>query len=265
MIRQPSWLVLLSVAFAAQAATPLPEHVKPDGPLQPVIYSEHVGTAGVGMGQAAAATCKSMCPSRSFPKKCQMEGDPGRHGDYLRRTWRTANATTDYTETWAMLPTVPGDVCVWGLQLLRTLRIETSDGEQGTLLRIDLNRGQGTRRSIKKSRRGATDGAERTAEALLASGYESAGTARYAGYTCRLLRRTKGELIQEACLLEDPAAPSSVLGVPIRHMTLAHAMLNPAHPEAKTYGETQLLQFDAMVPTAVFAPPTNINWESHKK
>lgn len=254
-----SWL-----AFTAHAQSALPEHVKPDGPQQTVIYSEHFGNAGVGMGQAAVVTCKGMCPSPAFPKKCAIEGDALRHGEYLRRTWRTANASTDYTETWAMLPTTPGDVCVMRLQLLRTLRIQTPEGDGSTILRIDLNRGEGTRKAVKKSRRPASDDTERTLQALRASGYEPAGTARYAGYSCRLLRRTKGELVQEACLLEDPAAPDAVLGVPVKHMTLAHSMINPAHPEARIYGETQLLKFDAMVPAAVFTPPTNIQWSGKK-
>lgn len=254
------------LVLAPHAASSLPEHVKPDGPQQAVIYSEHVGNAGVGMGQAIATTCRSICPSPAFPKKCLIEGDPSRNGEYLRRSWRTANSSTDYTETWAMLPTTPGDVCVMSLQLLRTLRIETTDGSgEGTVLSIDLNHGEGRRQVIKKSRRGAAGDVERRVEALTASGYEPAGTERYAGYKCRLLRRTKGAAVQETCLLDDPAAPSSVLGVPVQYMTLAHSMVNPAHPEGRIYGETQLLKFDAMVPAAVFMPPTHIQWKNPKK
>lgn len=257
-------------AFAARADATLPEHVKPDGPQQAVIYSEHIGNAGIGAGPYTALACRSLCPSTALPgTKCVIEGDAQRHGEYLRRTWRTANASTDYTETWAMLtsvlpPRAPGDICTMRLQLLRTLRIQTSDGNESTILSIDLNQGEGKRQVIKNGRRGTADDTERKMEVLRSTGYEPAGTARYAGYTCRLLRRTKGELVQEACLLEDPAAPASAQGVSINHMTLAHSMVNPARPEARTYGETQLLKFDAMVPTAVFTPPANIQWKGKK-
>ncbi len=259
------------LTFTAGVEASLPEHVKPDGPQQAVIYSEHIGNAGVGAGPYTALACRSLCPSTALPgTKCLIEGDAQRHGEYLRRTWRTASASTDYTETWAMLPSVlppraPADICAMRLQLLRTLRIQTSDGNESTILSIDLNQGEGKRQVVKESRRGAADDVERRIAALRATGYEPAGTARYAGYSCRLLRRTKGELVQETCLLEDPAAPASVLGVPVQHMTLAHSMVNPAHPEARTYGETQRLKFDAIVPAAVFTPPTHIQWKGPKK
>ena len=247
----------------ALAALPLPEHVKPDGPQQAVIYSEHTGSADVGMGDAMVKTCQGMCASKVFPQPCRIEGNAQRHGEYVRRTWRTANASTNYTETWALLPSEPGDICTMRLQLMRTLRIETSDGRESTLLSIDLERGEGTRRVVK--RRSVADGdPERALQALLATGYQRAGTGRYAGYACRLLRRTAGELVQEACLLEDSAAPASALGVPVQHMTLAHSMVNPAHPEARTHGETHLLTFNASVPAAVFTPPTNIRWKNLK-
>jgi hypothetical protein len=245
----------------------LPEHVKLGGPQQAVIYSEHIGKAdGVGnMGHWTAFTCKSLCPSAALPdKKCLIEGDPGRHGEYLRRSWQSAGATTDYTETWAMMPVSPTDICTMRMQLLRTLRIETFDGDELTILSIDLNKGEGRRQVVKKKRRDSADVVERRVQALRASGYEPAGVARYAGYSCLLLRRAKGELVNETCLLEDSAAPTSALGVPIRHMTLAHSMMNPAHPEARTYGETQVLKFDATVPTAVFTPPANIEWNNRK-
>jgi len=260
-------LALVCLAFAADAQSALPEHVKRGGPQQAVIYSEHIGNAdGVGgMGRWTVLTCKALCPSVSLPdKKCLIEGDPTRHGQYLRRSWQMASASADYTETWTMLPNSPTDICTMRLQLLRTLRIRTSDGDESTVLSIDLNQGEGKRQIVKKSRRGAAGDIERRVEALRASGYEPAGTASYAGYNCRLLRRAKGELVQETCLLDDSAAPATAHGVPIHHMTLAHSTLNPAHPEARMYGETQVLKFDAVAPTAVFEPPTNIQWPKGK-
>jgi hypothetical protein len=100
--------------------------------------------------------------------------------------------------------------------------------------------------------------------ALRASGYVDAGTARYAGYSCKVLRKTSKDLVQEACLLDDTNAPLAVLGMPTRMMPLADSMVNPALPERRIYSETSLIDFDGTAPAAVFTPPANIKWKNLK-
>jgi len=244
------------------AATPLPPHVNGDGPLQAVIYFEQSGSTGAG-GDAKVKTCKSLCPSAVNSKSCRVEGNPDRDGEFTARSWRTANAVTRYSEI-SGLAQDEGDICTLRLTVLRNLRITTFDGEASTLINVNLDRGEGTRRVIPGKPGAVAVDAVKGLAALRASGYADAGSARNAGYTCRLLRRTTADSVQEACLLDDKNAPATVLGMPTHMLPIADSMVNTALPERRIYTETQLIDFNATAPASVFAPPNNIKWKNLK-
>ena len=253
---------MLLLTTVAQAATSLPPHVNADGPQQPVIYFEQSGSTGAG-GAAKVTTCKSLCPSPVNSKTCRVEGNPDRDGEFTARSWRVPNAVTRYSEIWGLAQD-DGDICTLRLKALRILRITTFDGNASTIININLDRGEGTRRVIPgKPGAVAIDPAKGVA-ALRATGYVDAGAGRYAGYSCRLLRKTAGELVQEACLLDDKNAPPMVLGLPTHMMPLADSMMNSTLPDRRSYTETHRIDFDATAPASVFTPPANIKWKNLK-
>lgn len=247
---------------AAHAATPLPPHVGADGPQQPVVYFEQTGSTGAG-GEVKVWACKQMCPSPVNAKTCRVEGNPQRDGEFIARSWRTTNAVTRYTET-SGLAQDEGDVCTLRLKVLRILRITTFDGKASTLLNINLERGEGTRRVITGGPGATAIDPVKGLAALRASGYSDAGTGRYAGYACRLLRKSAGGLVQEACLLDDPNAPTTALGMPVHLMPLLDSTVNPDLPQRRIYSETHLVDFNATAPSATFTPPANIQWKNLK-
>lgn len=253
---------VLCASTAVHAATPLPPHVGADGPQQPVVYFEQTGSTGAG-GEIKVWACKQQCPSPVNSKTCRVEGNPQRDGEFIARSWRAPNAVTRYTETSALAQD-EGDVCTLRLQVLRILRITTFDGKASTLLNINLERGEGTRRVISGGPGVTAIDPVKGLAALRASGYADAGTARYAGYACRLLRKSAAGLVQEACLLDDPNAPATVLGLPVHLMPLADSTVNPKLPHGRIYSETHLVKFDATAPTGVFTPPANIRWKNLK-
>ncbi|MGZ8993883.1 MAG: hypothetical protein ACXW16_07705, partial [Burkholderiaceae bacterium] len=150
------------------------------------------------------------------------------------------------------------------LKVLRILRITTFDGKASTLLNVNLERGEGTRRVVVGGPGATTADPVKGLAALRASGYVDAGMGRYAGYACRMLRKSAGRLVQEACLLDDPNAPATVLGMPVHLMPLLDSTVNPELPQGRIYSETHLVDFNAMAPTAIFAPPANIQWKNLK-
>ncbi|HKO68779.1 MAG TPA: hypothetical protein VJU53_13335 [Burkholderiaceae bacterium] len=247
---------------SVQAATPLPPHVNAVGPQQPVIYFEQKGSTGAG-GAAKVTTCKSLCPSPANSKTCRVEGDPDKDGEFVAHSWRTQNAVARYSEI-SGLAQDEGDICTLRLKVLRILRITTFDGNASTLININLDRDEGTRRVIVGKPGAVAIDPVKGVAALRASGYVDAGTARYAGYSCRLLRKTATGLVQEACLLDDKNAPPTVLGLPTQMMPLADSTMNPALPERRIYSETQRIDFNATAPATVFTPPANIKWKNAK-
>ena len=253
---------VLCAHASVHAATPLPPHVSADGPQQSVIYFEQAGSTGAG-GDVKVKACQSLCPSPVNSKTCRVEGNPDRDGEFTARSWRAPNAVTRYSEIWGLAQD-EGDICTLRLQVLRVLRITTFDGSASMLININLDRGEGTRRVVPgKPGAVAVDPAKGVA-ALRASGYVDAGSARYAGYACRLLRKTATDLVQEACLLDDKNAPATVLGLPTQMMPLADSMVNPSLPERRSYNETHLIDFNATAPAGVFTPPANIKWKNLK-
>ena len=253
---------VLLMTTSLHAATSLPPHVNADGPQQAVIYFEQSGSTGAG-GAAKVTTCKSLCPSPVNPKTCRVEGNADRDGEFTARSWRAPNAVTRYSEIWGLAQD-EGDICTLRLKTLRTLRITTFDGNASTIINVNLDRGEGTRRVIPGKPGAVAIDPVKGVAALRASGYVDAGTGRYAGYLCRLLRKTAGELVQEACLLDDKNAPPTVLGLPTHMMPLADSMMHSALPERRIYSETSLINFDATAPAAVFTPPANIKCKNVK-
>ena len=255
-------IALFLTAASAGAATPVPPHVEAAGPQQPVIYFEQTGSTGAG-GAAKVATCKSLCPSPVNPKTCRVEGNPDRDGEFFARSWRAQHAVTRYSEI-SGLAQDDGDICTLRLKVLRILRITSFDGTASTLINVNLDRGEGTRRVVVGKPGAVAIDPIKGVAALRASGYVDAGTGRYAGYSCKLLRKTAGELVQEACLLDDKAAPPTAVGLPTQMMPLADSMMNTSLPERRIHSETQLIDFDASAPVTVFTPPANIKWKNAK-
>jgi len=253
---------MLLALTPAHAQTKLPPHVGSDGPTVPVIYIEQSGSLGPGAGDIKVKTCRAVCQPPVHAKPCRVDGNPAREGEYMARNWRAAEASARYSETWS-LAQENADVCTLKLIMVPLLIIHSFDGTASTTININLDRGEGTRRVNKGKGLLGIDSAKGVA-ALRASGYAPAGTGRYAGYTCQLLRKEDGDLVQEACLLDDPNAPARAAGIAVHLMPLATSMMNKTVPEGRIHSATTQVNFDATAPAALFTPPPNIRLKDVK-
>ena len=115
------------------------------------------------------------------------------------------------------------------LQLLRTLRIQTLDGEESTILSIDRIEVRQAE-VVKKSRRDASGAVDGRLGALRAGGYELAGMPNTRATVPALASSQRGAR-QETCLLDDPAAPPRCR-TSLHHMTL-RIIHEPGAPRGK--------------------------------
>ncbi len=256
-------LLASSTLSGAYAQTPTPPYAGDDGQREAVIYTEQNGSLGAGLGPIKVKTCQSVCQPPVHAKPCQVDGDPARDGEFTTRSWRAPNAVARYTETWG-LAQGEGDVCTLRLTLLRTLRINSFDGSASTLISINLDRGEGTRRVIRGKPGVLAIDTNKGLAALRATGYVESGRSRHAGYACRVLRKVEDKLVQEVCLLDDSNAPATAIGLPVQLMPLADSTMNSSAPEGRIYSETIAVKFDATAPASTFSPPSNIRLKDVK-
>lgn len=225
---------------------------------QPVIHTEHRGNAG-RLGPTLVRTCEQMCQPPLRAKRCTVEGDPQRHGDFVAHVYRSADAAVRYTRTWALVQQ-GGDLCTLRLELKQSVRLALFDGRNTALHDADLDRGTGTRRTVAgRSPELVLDTAKGMA-ALRADGYVRAGTSRVAGYACELWRKRAADLEFETCLLADPALPPRVGTIELHGAPLSSSTRG-RDPDGGNWSAVQSLRIDVNVPAELFQPPAGIRWK----
>lgn len=250
-------------APALRAAEPAyPSYVPPAAAaVLPALQVEHRGNASRA-GPALARTCEQMCQPPLSAKRCTIEGDPQRHGDFVAQVYRSADAMLRWTRGWALVQQ-GGDVCSLRLLPTQSVRLVLYQGGRSTLYDADLERGTGTRRTVVGRVPELALETEPGIAALRADGYAPAGGARVGGYGCVLWRKRAGELEFDTCLLADTALPPRFGDIVLQGMPLSSSMQG-RDPASRTFSAVHSLQIGSAVPAAMFEPPPGIAWKEHR-